>query len=148
MKKTGFCAFQKKIETTFNNPSFTLTAINGFLNVSVTDKTLVNAFKTQTCSPSQTKQKDKILLEYISANPTGPLHIGHARWAVIGSVLSQILIHCGYQVTQEFYINDAGEQVKNFYTSIEAIQSNKEIPENGYHGAYMKELSKGTTCEG
>ena len=57
------------------------------------------------------EDKKKILVEYVSANPTGPLHIGHGRWAAIGSALSNILKYAGHEVYQEFYVNDAGEQI-------------------------------------
>ena len=64
-------------------------------------------------------QKQKILLEYVSANPTGDLHIGHARNAAVGDSLANILIAAGYDVTREYYINDAGNQITNLARSIE-----------------------------
>ena len=67
----------------------------------------------------QKNQKQKILLEYVSANPTGDLHIGHARNAAVGDSLANILIAAGYDVTREYYINDAGNQITNLARSIE-----------------------------
>lgn len=88
------------------------------------------------------KAKGKILLEYVSANPTGPLHIGHARWAAIGDSLYRAFKLSGYDITTEFYINDAGNQIKLLLESVEAVKNGKEIPENGYHGYYIEELAK------
>ena len=116
-------------------------ALNGFLNIHLNDEFLYQ--KELKLKIKQSKGK-KILLEYISANPTGPLHIGHARWAALGSCLANILKENGHDVIEEFYINDAGEQVNNFYKSIKAIQENKTIPENGYHGEYMNKLALAT----
>ena len=58
---------------------------------------------------------EKILLEYVSANPTGPFHIGHGRWAAMGSALANLLKFYGHDVHQEFYINDAGSQIQNLH---------------------------------
>lgn len=81
----------------------------------------------------------KILLEYVSANPTGTLHIGHGRGATYGDNLSRIMSYCGYDVTREYYINDAGNQMNNLGISIkerykEICQLPFSIPEDGYHG--------------
>ncbi|MGC9044128.1 MAG: arginine--tRNA ligase [Myxococcota bacterium] len=88
------------------------------------------------------------LIEYVSANPTGPLHIGHGRGAVLGDVLCRILRSQGYDVLREFYVNDAGAQVKNLVLSvIERMKEiegkgNAEIPEDGYKGDYVKEIAR------
>ena len=82
-----------------------------------------------------------INLEFISANPTGPLHIGHTRWAALGDSLARILIATGAQVTREFYINDAGAQMDKFGDSILARLRGTEIPDGGYHGEYIAELA-------
>lgn len=91
---------------------------------------------------SSRNQGKKILLEYVSANPTGPLHVGHGRWAVIGSVLAKIFSLTGYSVHQESYINDAGLQISKLRESITAVQEGKPIPEDGYHGDYVFDLAK------
>lgn len=87
------------------------------------------------------KGMGRILLEYVSANPTGPLHIGHARWGAIGDSLYRAFITSGYDITTEFYINDAGNQIKLLLESVEAVRQGKEIPEDGYHGSYIQEIA-------
>ena len=87
------------------------------------------------------KDKD-ILLEYVSANPTGPLHIGHGRWAAIGDSMANILEFCGAKVFREFYINDAGNQIDLLIKSVNAARNGMPIPENGYHGSYIYEVAK------
>lgn len=82
----------------------------------------------------------KILLEYVSANPTGPLHVGHGRWAVIGDVISRLLKAAGYPVTTEFYVNNVGNQVEKLYASVLAARAGKPVPEGGYGGAYVKDI--------
>ncbi|ANQ63497.1 arginine--tRNA ligase [Staphylococcus equorum] len=89
-----------------------------------------------------------ILVEYVSANPTGDLHIGHARNAAVGDTLSNILEAAGYQVTREYYINDAGNQITNLARSIEARyfealgDNSFEMPEGGYHGKDIINIGK------
>ena len=84
----------------------------------------------------------KINLEFISANPTGPLHLGHTRWAAVGDSLGRVLTAAGAQVTREFYINDRGNQMDLFGQSVEAIALGKSVPENGYQGDYIKDLAE------
>ncbi len=82
------------------------------------------------------------LVEWVSANPTGPLHIGHGRWAVLGDSICRLLTACGAKVTREFYVNDAGAQIQRFRDSVQAARESRPIPEDGYHGAYVNELAK------
>ncbi|UXR76604.1 MULTISPECIES: arginine--tRNA ligase [unclassified Staphylococcus] len=87
----------------------------------------------------ETPKNEKVLIEYVSANPTGDLHIGHARNAAVGDTLSNILDAAGYDVTREYYINDAGNQITNLAKSIEArywqsLGKEMAMPEDGYHG--------------
>ena len=93
----------------------------------------------------------KIQIEFVSANPTGSLHLGHARGAAVGDVLIRVLNKAGYKASAEYYINDAGNQIENLARSIEAryfeaIGQERELPEDGYHGkdiiALGKELAK------
>ena len=82
---------------------------------------------------------EKIQLEYVSANPTGPLHVGHGRGAAVGSALANLLKAAGYDVEQEYYINDAGNQMNNLARSVNArylelLGKEIEFPEDGYHG--------------
>jgi len=84
----------------------------------------------------------KINLEFVSANPTGPLHLGHTRWAAVGDSLGRVLSAAGAEVSREFYINDRGNQMDLFGQSLSAAAQNKSIPENGYHGEYIVDLAK------
>lgn len=86
----------------------------------------------------------KVQIEFVSANPTGPMHMGNARGAAIGDALAQVLKMAGYDVTKEFYVNDAGNQIENFGLSLEArylqhFGKDAKIPEGGYHGQDVKE---------
>jgi arginyl-tRNA synthetase len=83
----------------------------------------------------------KINLEFISANPTGPLHLGHTRWAAVGDALGRVLTAAGAHVTREFYINDRGTQMDLFGQSVEAVALGQPVPENGYQGDYIKDLA-------
>ena len=84
----------------------------------------------------------KINLEFISANPTGPLHLGHTRWAAVGDSLGRVLSAAGAHVTREFYINDRGRQMDLFGQSVQAAAQGKPIPEDGYQGNYIADLAK------
>ena len=88
-----------------------------------------------------------VQVEYVSVNPTGPLHVGHARGAVLGSVLSSVLVAAGFEVSREYYLNDAGNQIDLFHQSLFATYSQAlgkvvPIPDNGYKGNYIAELGK------
>jgi arginyl-tRNA synthetase len=80
-------------------------------------------------------------LEFVSANPTGPLHLGHARWAAVGDALGRVLAARGAKVTREYYFNDAGGQIDRFVDSLLAAARHQETPENGYAGAYIAEIA-------
>ncbi|MDP2012808.1 MAG: arginine--tRNA ligase, partial [Actinomycetota bacterium] len=82
-----------------------------------------------------------INVEFISANPTGPLHLGHTRWAAVGSALAQVLAAAGADVTSEFYINDRGVQMDKFGLSVLAAAQGQAVPDGGYHGAYIVDLA-------
>ena len=84
----------------------------------------------------------RINLEFISANPTGPLHLGHTRWAAVGDSLGRVLSAAGADVKREFYINDRGNQMDLFGASVEAAALGNLIPEDGYQGAYIADLAK------
>ena len=84
----------------------------------------------------------KINLEFISANPTGPLHLGHTRWAAVGDALGRVLTAAGADVTREFYINDRGNQMDLFGQSVQAAALGQPIPEDGYKGEYIADLAK------
>ena len=89
----------------------------------------------------------RINVEFISANPTGPLHVGHGRGAVLGSTLAQVLAAAGYRVEREYYINDVGNQIDAFSRSIwaryrQCFNIAAEIPADGYFGSYMIDLAR------
>ena len=83
-----------------------------------------------------------INLEYVSANPTGPVHLGGARWAAVGDSLARILAACGATITREYYFNDHGTQIDHFAQSLLASARGQETPENGYGGAYIGEITQ------
>ncbi|WP_055105452.1 arginine--tRNA ligase [Paenibacillus ihumii] len=94
----------------------------------------------------------KAQVEFVSANPTGSLHLGHARGAAVGDALCNVLDYAGYEVTREYYINDAGNQVANLVKSIEArylqeLGQDVEMPEDGYHGEDIKGFAKELVAE-
>ena len=91
---------------------------------------------------SNTLAGKKINLEFVSANPTGPLHLGHTRWAAVGDSLGRVLAAAGAQVNREFYVNDRGNQMDLFGASIRAAALGKTRPEDGYHGEYIEDLAK------
>ncbi|AWE42901.1 arginine--tRNA ligase [Actinobaculum sp. 313] len=80
-------------------------------------------------------------LEYVSANPTGPIHIGGARWAAVGDALARILAFTGAKVTREYYFNDHGNQIDHFSASLLARAQGREIPADGYGGSYIEEIA-------
>ena len=126
----------------------------GFMNFRLSDKwyeAVINAVETEGDSYGSIDigHGKKVMVEFVSANPTGPMTIGNARGGVIGDVLSSVLQRAGYDVTREFYINDAGNQVDLFGRSIEARylqlvlgEDAVEFPDNGYHGDDIKELAR------
>ena len=87
----------------------------------------------------------KINLEFVSANPTGPIHLGHTRWAAVGDSLGRVLAAAGAQVSREFYVNDRGNQMDLFGQSIRAAALGIDRPENGYHGEYIIDLANEIT---
>ncbi|MFB9310450.1 arginyl-tRNA synthetase [Agromyces hippuratus] len=91
---------------------------------------------------SDTLAGSVINLEFVSANPTGPLHIGHTRWAALGDSIGRVLRAAGAEVANEYYINDAGNQMENFGASVLAAAKGEPTPEGGYPGAYIGELAR------
>ena len=89
----------------------------------------------------------KMMVEFVSVNPTGPVHVGHTRGAVLGSALANVLEAAGYDVTREYYVNDAGSQMQLFYRSVlaaykDSLGRESDMPENGYKGEYIVDLAK------
>ena len=95
---------------------------------------------------------ERVQVEFVSVNPTGPIHVGHARGAVLGDALASVLSAAGYNVTREYYVNDAGSQMESFYNSLyiryqQALGRDAEMPQGGYMGDYMVELAKNVAEE-
>ena len=119
----------------------------GFLNVTVAEGTQGRVAADIVVAGSEyghtkTLAGQRINVEFISANPTGPLHLGHTRWAVVGDAIARVLAAAGAEVTREFYINDRGNQMDLFGASIEAAALGEPIPEDGYRGDYIKTLAE------
>jgi arginyl-tRNA synthetase len=90
---------------------------------------------------------ERVMVEFVSANPTGPLHVGHGRQAALGDAIAALLESQGYTVTREFYYNDAGQQIQNLALSVQArarelLGEKIAFPEDGYHGEYIRELAQ------
>ena len=114
--------------------NYSVTVVGGFINFKIEDSLLANAVaevlaKGENYGKPEGVETEKILLEYVSANPTGPFHIGHGRWAAMGSALANLLKFYGHEVYQEFYINDAGSQIQKLGNSLR-IRLQQEKGEN------------------
>lgn len=119
----------------------------GFLNLFLDDSWLRSALARvlagdATFGAGGAQPSERILVEFVSANPTGPMHVGHARNAAYGDSLARVLAFHGHEVEREFYVNDAGSQVRALGESIRAVANAQEIPEGGYHGDYVRELAR------
>lgn len=127
-------------------------AAPGFINFTLSDEWLTGQVDSIISDGDdygrlQLGHGEKMQLEFVSGNPTGPLHVGHGRGAVLGSTLAEVLRLVGYDVKTEYYINDAGSQIANFGRSIYArycqtLGVDKEMPEGGYFGDYVKDLAR------
>ncbi len=98
--------------------------------------------------PAPTASPERVLVEFVSANPTGPLHVGGGRHAAYGDSLVRLLEAVGHEVEREFYVNDAGGQVGRFAASIRARMRDEPLPEDGYEGEYVRELGERIAAEG
>ena len=124
----------------------------GFINFHLDDGWLqrqVEAVRAAGASfgESDLGQGRRVMVEFVSVNPTGPVHVGHTRGAVLGSALANILEAAGYEVTREYYVNDAGSQMEAFYRSVlaryrEVMGEPAEMPANGYMGEYISEMAQ------
>ena len=126
----------------------------GFLNFRLSEKWYADVLSAVEAEGadfgrSETRKPERVMVEFVSANPTGPMTIGNARGGVLGDALSSVLDYAGYDVWREFYVNDAGNQVDLFGRSIEARylqllqgEDSVEFPDNGYHGDDIKALAK------
>lgn len=124
----------------------------GFINMRLSDEAKSAVVKKvlqegATYGQNQDHDGESILIEYVSANPTGPLHLGHARQGALGDVLSNLMKSQGWNVCREFYYNDAGVQIQTLTTSVqlrakEILGETIQFPENGYQGDYIKSIAK------
>ena len=139
---------KKKLESAFEFKDINI--INGFINLELSDEFLSKIAKSTLSNPdnfAKNNYNKKILLEFVSANPTGPLHIGHARGAIFGDTLARIGTHLGYNIKKEYYINDAGSQIDMLGVSIllagkEILGYEVEYPDKYYRGEYIKDIAK------
>ena len=130
------------------DPAFTDVSVAGpgFVNIRLSAQTQGEIAERVVHLGSGYGRNDALLgksfnVEFISANPTGPLHLGHTRWAAVGDALARVLAAAGADVTTEFYINDRGVQMDKFGASVMAAASGEAVPEDGYHGGYILDLA-------
>ncbi|MEA2518708.1 MAG: arginyl-tRNA synthetase [Chloroflexota bacterium] len=121
-------------------------AAPGFLNLRLTDAALAAAVGAVLADPTgwgrvPAIRRRRVNVEFVSANPTGPLTIGNARGAFVGDLLCRVLEAGGQTVTREYYFNDSGAQVSNLGASVLAVRRGEPIPDDGYHGAYVEDLA-------
>ena len=125
----------------------------GFINFRLTESALqsvVAAVREERMDYGRSEQPEgtpRINLEYVSANPTGPMHVGHGRWAALGDATARVLRHAGYDVYEEFYVNDHGVQMDVFGNSIvvryqQALGQDVEMPEKCYGGGYVMDIAQ------
>lgn len=132
-------------------------AAPGFINFTLSDNWLTEQVDFilevgDTYGQINLDQGSRIQMEFVSVNPTGPLHVGHGRGAILGSTLANVLAAAGYNVEKEYYINDAGNQIDVFYQSLlaryrQALGADGEVPSDGYHGSYMIDLAREVISE-
>ncbi len=123
------------------------TAGPGFVNLRVTDQWLAEAVSEivaaeGTFGSRSTSSPERIQVEFVSANPTGPLTVAHARNGAYGDSVARLLSFAGHEVGREYYYNDAGAQMERFHASVEAVRRGEEPPADGYQGDYIAELAK------
>ncbi len=125
----------------------------GFVNLFLSDEWYRRAMASlgaagESLGPAPTGSPERILVEFVSANPTGPLHVGGGRHAAYGDSLVRLLEAAGHSVEREFYVNDAGGQVRRFAASLAAEMTGGEPPADGYEGGYVGELGQRLAAEG
>lgn len=151
--KTNPRALAQIIITKFTHPCIAKIEIAGpgFLNFFLTQESLINLaqeiFNQRDLFFKSDIQPQKINVEFVSANPTGPLHFGHGRNGILGDTLANILEFLGHDVTREFYINDAGSQMTKLGNSLriryqQALGQSMQMPEDAYHGQYLIDLGQ------
>ncbi|MFL5707854.1 MAG: arginine--tRNA ligase [Chloroflexota bacterium] len=121
-------------------------AAPGFLNLRLRSAALETVIARILADPADWGRltpatQRSVNVEFVSANPTGPLHVGNARGAFIGDMLSRVLEAGGQRVTREYYFNDSGGQIRNLGTSVAALRRGEPVPDDGYHGEYVRDLA-------
>ncbi len=129
----------------------------GFINFTLRNDWLTQQVEVilragEACGQVDLGKGSRLQLEFVSVNPTGPLHVGHGRGAILGDTLANVLDACGYAVEREYYVNDAGAQMDAFYRSLyaryqQALGVSAEIPADGYHGGYVVDLAEQIVAE-
>ncbi|MFL5777462.1 MAG: arginine--tRNA ligase [Chloroflexota bacterium] len=124
----------------------------GFVNLVVTDDALTETIDAILADPAgwgriEPVRRRAINVEFVSANPTGPLHIGNARGAFVGDLLSRVLEAGGQRVSREYYFNDSGAQIANLGASVAAVHRGEPVPEDGYRGAYVADLAQAVPAD-
>lgn len=115
----------------------------GFINLTLEDNFILSTAADRRIKSAEAEgKKHSILIEFVSANPTGPLHVASGRGASLGDSLVKIHRALGYSCDSEYYVNDAGNQAELLAVSLKARKEGKEPPENGYHGSYLVDLAK------
>ena len=120
----------------------------GFINFTLSPEWLHHVLRTtleqgiENFGKTDLGQGKKVNIEFVSANPTGPLHAGHARGACYGDSIANILHAVGFNVEREFYVNDRGLQMRLFAESLLARKAGNQVPENGYGGAYIEDWAQ------
>ncbi|HEU5142239.1 MAG TPA: arginine--tRNA ligase [Solirubrobacterales bacterium] len=124
----------------------------GFVNLYLSDSWFRSAMAAmagqEALGPAPTASAERVLVEFVSANPTGPLHVGGGRHAAYGDAVARLLAAVGHSVEREYYVNDAGGQVQRFAASIAARMTGAEPPEDGYEGDYVADLAEQIAAEG
>jgi arginyl-tRNA synthetase len=124
----------------------------GFVNLFLADawyrRALAGLVGAERLGPTPAQSPERILIEFVSANPTGPLHVGGGRNAAYGDALARLLDAVGHRVEREFYVNDAGSQVTQFADSVAARMAGEEPPEDGYQGEYLIPIAAQIVAEG
>lgn len=124
----------------------------GFINFYLSEEFLTSALdeiesRDESFGAASEMNGKTVQIEFVSANPTGPLHVGHGRWAAVGDTLANVMEAVGYQVEREFYVNDYGNQMALFGASVAAryaqiLGEEEEVPEDGYKGAYVSDIAR------
>jgi arginyl-tRNA synthetase len=144
-------AVSAAVVTTAEDPDSPIAGVGvappGFINVRVSDRALEAVIEQAAASPETwgravRREAASVNVEFVSANPTGPLHVGNARGAFVGDLLARVLDAAGSRTTREYYFNDFGAQVRNLGASVLAVRAGDAVPEDGYHGDYVADLAR------